>query len=162
LSQFKFIDLTLIIKTNQKSTEGNQMSERVIVFQDKSFQTSFKAADPNDETSDDVTPVHHLHDLTPYGMLLASVGACTAIVVNSYANHHNIPLKAISVDASYDRVFADDCDDCDESNLYKEIIREKIEFEGNLEPNQIKRLHQVAKACSIRRLLENGIHVETD
>jgi putative redox protein len=161
-AHLSFSSRPLIIITNQKSIEGDQMSERVVVFQDKSFQTSFKAADPNDETSDEVTPVHHLHDLTPYGMLLASVGACTAIVVNSYANHHNIPLTAISVDASYDRVFADDCDDCDERNLYEEFIREEIQFEGNLEPKQVKRLHQVAKACSIRRLLENGIHVETN
>lgn len=138
------------------------MSERVIVFQDRSFQTSFKAADPNDESSNQVDHVHHLHDLTPYGMLLASVGACTAIVVNSYANHHNIPLKAVSVDAAYDRVFAEDCDDCDEDNIYEEIIRENVKFEGDLNPDQLKRLHQVAKACSIRRLLENGIRVESE
>jgi len=138
------------------------MSERVVVYQDKSFRTEFKAGDPNDEGSQAVEPVMHLHELTPYGMLLASVSACTAIVVNSYARNHNIPLKGVTVDAAYDRVFRDDCEDCNGSNAYEEIIRESVEFEGELDEKSLKRLHQVAKACSVRRLLENGIKVETN
>jgi putative redox protein len=138
------------------------MTERVIVTQDRSFRTDFKAADPHEEDSDHVENVVHLHELTPYGMLLASVGSCTAIVVNSYARNHHIPLKAVSVNASYDRVFAEDCDDCDPDKEYEEIIRESVDFEGDLDEKQLKRLHQVAKACSVRRLLESGIRVETE
>jgi uncharacterized OsmC-like protein len=138
------------------------MSERVVVYQDRSFRTQYKAADPHEEESDQVENILHLHELTPYGMLLASVGSCTAIVVNSYARNHNIPLKGITVDASYDRVFAEDCDDCEENNDYEEIIREKVKFEGELDKSQLQRLHQVAKACSVRRLLENGIRVKTE
>jgi putative redox protein len=138
------------------------MSERVVVYQDKSFRTVFKAADPHDEDTEHVENVVHLHDLTPYGMLLASVAACTAIVVNSYAQNHNIPLKGVTVDTSYDRAFIDDCDDCDEDNVYEEIIQEKLNFEGDLDEKQLKRLHQVARACSIRRLLESGIRVESE
>jgi len=137
------------------------MSERVVVYQDKSFRTEFKAGDPNDEESQSVETVMHLHELTPYGMLLASVSACTAIVVNSYARNHSIPLKGVTVDATYDRVFRDDCEDCEGSNAYEEIIRESIEFEGDLDEKSLKRLHQVAKACSVRRLLESGIKVES-
>jgi uncharacterized OsmC-like protein len=137
------------------------LSERVVVYQDKSFRTEFKASDPHDESADELETVMHLHELTPYGMLLASVAACTAIVVNSYARHHNIPLRAVTVDSSYDRVFMDDCEDCEENNDYEEIITEKIKFEGDLDEKTLKRLHQVAKACSVRRLLESGIRVET-
>ena len=137
------------------------MAERVIVYQDKSFRTTYRASDPNDEDTERVDNVIHLHNLTPYGMLLASVGSCTAIVVNAYARNHRIPLKGVTVDATYDRVFAEDCDDCDPNNAYEEIIKEKIHFEGELDENHLKRLHQVAKACSVRRLLENGIRVET-
>ena len=137
------------------------MSERIVVYQDKSFRTEFKAGDPNDEESQSVETVMHLHELTPYGLLLASVSACTAIVVNSYARNHDIPLKAVTVDAAYDRVFMDDCDDCDESDSYEEIIRESVEFHGDLDDKSLRRLHQVAKACSVRRLLESGIRDET-
>ena len=138
------------------------MSERVVVYQDKSFRTDFKSADPHDEDSDVVENVMHLHNLTPYGMLLASVAACTAIVVNSYARNHDIPLKGVTVDARFDRNFAEDCDDCDEKNEYEEVIKESLNFEGDLDQNQLKRLHQVAKACSIKRLLENGIPIQTE
>lgn len=137
------------------------MSERVVVYQDKSFRTDFKASDPHDDTVDELETVMHLHELTPYGMLLASVAACTAIVVNSYAKNHNIPLRAVTVDSSYDRVFMDDCEDCEGNNDYEEIITEKIEFEGDLDEKTLKRLHQVARACSVRRLLESGIRVIT-
>ena len=138
------------------------MSERVVVYQDKSFRTGFRASDPNEEDNNDLQTVMHLHNLTPYGMLLASLGTCTAIVVNSYASNHGIPLKGISVDTSYDRVFADDCEDCDIENEYEEVIREHVDFEGYLDDSQLKRLHQVAKACSVRRLLESGIKVISD
>lgn len=137
------------------------MSERVVIYQDKSFRTEFKAANPHDETTENLDVVMHLHNLTPYGMLLASVASCTAIVVNSYAQNHNIPLKGVTVDTQYDRIFADDCDDCDENNQYEEVIREGLHFEGDLDSKQLARLHQVAKACSVRRLLESGIQVIT-
>jgi len=138
------------------------MSERVVVYQDKSFRTEFRAADPHDEGSQDLESVMHLHNLTPYGMLLASVGSCTAIVVNTYARNHNIPLKGITIDASYDRVFAEDCDNCDENTQYEEIIREELTFEGDLSQKNLDRLHQVARACSIRRMLESGIQIKSE
>jgi len=134
----------------------------VVVYQDKSFRTEYQAADPNDEDSQSVEPVMHLHNLTPYGLILASIGACTAIVVNTYARNHDIPLKGIRVDASYTRVFIEDCEDCDENKQYQEVIREKIDFEGDLDSIQTQRLHQVAKACSVRRMLENGIDVQSE
>jgi len=117
------------------------MSERVVVYQDKSFRTEFRATDPNDKDTQDLEAVMHLHNLTPYGMLLASVGSCTAIVVNTYARNHDFPLKSIAVDASYDRVFAEDCDNCDEDTVYEEIIKEKLNFEGDLSESEMDRLH---------------------
>jgi len=59
-------------------------------------------------------------------------------------------------------VFVEDCDDYDEENVYGEVIKESLNFEGDLNEKQLKRLHQVAKACSIRGLLENGIQVQTE
>ena len=138
------------------------MSERVVVYQDKSFRTDFRAADPNEEDTSELETVMHLHNLTPYGMLLASLGTCTAIVVNTYARNHGIPLRGITVDSTYERVFADDCEDCDMDNNYEEVIHEHVDFEGNLDDSQLKRLHQVAKACSVRRMLERGIRVVED
>lgn len=138
------------------------MAERVVVYQDKTYRTDFRAADPAEDDTSVVEPVMHLHNLTPYGMLLASLGACTAIVLNTYAHNHGIPLRGVTVDTSFARVFADDCEDCEIDDTYEEVINEKVDFEGELDESQLRRLHRVAKACSIRRLLENGIRVISD
>jgi uncharacterized OsmC-like protein len=138
------------------------MAERVVVYQDKSFRTDFRASDPADEDASEVNTVMHLHNLSPYGMLLASLAACTTIVVNTYASHHDIPLRGVTVDVTYDRAFVDDCEDCDLDSQYEEVIKKQVNFEGDLDDAQLKRLHQVAKACSVRRLLEKGIQIVDD
>lgn len=138
------------------------MAERVVVYQDRSFRTQYKAADPQEGDTDVVDNVMHLHNLTPYGMLLASLGTCTAIVVNTYARNHDIPLRGVTVDVDYGRVYAEDCDDCEMDTKYEEVIRKQISFEGELESAQIDRLHQVAKACSVSKMLANGIRIESE
>lgn len=138
------------------------MAERVVVYQDRSFRTQYKAADPQEGDTDVVDNVMHLHNLTPYGMLLASLGTCTAIVVNTYARNHDIPLRGVTVDVDYGRVYAEDCDDCEMDTKYEEVIRKQISFEGELETAQIDRLHQVAEACSVSKMLANGIRIESE
>lgn len=138
------------------------MAERVVVVQDQNFQTGFSASDPHGEATDSLSSVSQLHELTPYGMLLASLGACTAIVLNTYAHHHDLSLTRVTADCRYDRVFADDCEDCEGNNTYEEVIREHLTLEGDLTDQERTRLHQVAKACSIRRMLESGIQVHSD
>lgn len=138
------------------------MAERVVVYQDRSFRTQYKAADPQEDDTDVVDNVMHLHNLTPYGMLLASLGTCTAIIVNTYARNHDIPLRGVTVDVDYDRVYAEDCDDCEMDTKYEEVIRKQISFEGELETAQIDRLHQVAEACSVSKMLANGIRIESE
>lgn len=138
------------------------MAERVVVYQDRSFRTQYKAADPQEDDTDVVDNVMHLHNLTPYGMLLASLGTCTAIIVNTYARNHDIPLRGLTVDVDYDRVYAEDCDDCEMDTKYEEVIRKQISFEGELETAQIDRLHRVAEACSVSKMLANGIRIESE
>ena len=84
------------------------MSERVIVTQDKNFQTHFLAQNPENEDHEELQDIFHIHELTPYGMLLASLAACTAIVVTAYAPHPALPLDAIRVAANSARVIAED------------------------------------------------------
>jgi uncharacterized OsmC-like protein len=37
-----------------------------------------------------------------------------------------------------------------------------LTLEGDLDEKQQKQLHQVAKACSVRRMVEAGIRIESD
>ena len=49
---------------------------------------------------------------TPYDLLLASLGACTAMTLRLYAAHKGWPLAEVSVELRHDRVHADDSRDC--------------------------------------------------
>ena len=138
------------------------MSERIVCYQNNQFQTGFKAAESEDDQPAKLRDVAHIQELTPHGLLLASLASCTAIVLNAFSQNHNIPLQSVTIDCEYDKVPAEDCKNCDESAQNEQIIREKMEFEGDLTDEQRKILHQVAKACSIRRMIEAGIQVESE
>jgi uncharacterized OsmC-like protein len=134
------------------------LTEKVKVRQNADFETGFWAVDPETDT-DQFQPVQHIYDLTPYGMLLASLGSCTAIVLNTYARHHDVGLEEVELELTYARVFADDCENCEEIEKYEEQIQEEIRLSGDLTPDQHGRLIHIAHQCSIHKMLESGIEI---
>jgi putative redox protein len=137
------------------------MGERVIVRQDSDFMTEILAVDPHDPDSDAFVEVYHVHQLTPYGMLMASLGSCTAIVLHTYAQHHGIDLDEVELRLDYDRIFAEDCAECEMIEDYKEHIDEEISFVGDLTDRDRKRLYAVARHCPIHKILTHGMEVES-
>ena len=121
------------------------MTEKVIIRQNSRFETEFQATDPEVEGAGEFFDVSGLHELTPYGMLLSSLGGCTAIVVNTYANNHGIPLDAVEIRLEYRRNFKEDCINCETIDRYEDIIQEEIRFEGRLSEEQIEKLRPKSK-----------------
>lgn len=137
------------------------MGERVVVRQDRDFITTVLAADPHELASEELQEVHHLHQLTPYGMLMTSLASCTGIVLHTYAQHHGIELDEVSFDLHYDRVFAEDCADCEDIEAYKEQIEEAISLSGNLTDRDRDRLYAVSHHCPIHKILISGMEVDS-
>ena len=137
------------------------MGERVIVRQDSDFMTEFLAVDPHDPQSDEYVEVHHVHQLTPYGMLMTSLGSCTAIVLHTYAQHHGLDLEEVELRLEYDRIFAEDCADCEMIGEYQEQIQEAISFKGDLSERDRTRLHAVSKHCPIHKILMQGTKLDS-
>lgn len=137
------------------------MPEHVVVNQKSSFEISFRAADPEGPEGAEPEHVHHIHELTPYGMMLASLGACTTIVLHTYAHHHGVDLDEVEISLRYERVFAEDCEDCEEIERYEEKIREDVRFAGDFEEKMRDRLFHVAKQCSIHKMFERGVKIES-
>ena len=137
------------------------MGEKVIVRQNAHFETEILALDPHDPDASEFQPVGHLHQLTPYGMLLASLGSCTAIVLHTYAQHHGVHLHDVELRLEYDRVYADDCADCEAINEYREQIEEEIALIGELTVDDKERLFRVSRQCPIHKMLINGIQVHS-
>lgn len=137
------------------------MAERVIVRQDKDFKTIFLAADPEDHKSLHFETIENIHQLTPYGMLLCSLASCTAIVLHTYAQNHDIPLQEVEMNMEYQRVFRDDCEDCDENKEFSEEISEKILLKGDLSGIQREKLLRIAHFCPIYKMVEEGVRIKT-
>ncbi len=137
------------------------MSEKIIVRQNKDYQIEYKSVRPDQPDRGDYDPVHALHEVTPYGMLLISLASCTSQVVLSYASHHGLNLEAVEFQVDYDRIYKDDCDNCEQIDRYDEIISERITFEGNLTKNEQDKLFKIAHHCPIEKILRSGIRVES-
>ncbi|MDK2980645.1 MAG: putative redox protein [Chloroflexota bacterium] len=137
------------------------MAEKVVIRQDNQFRTLFLSADPEDIHSETLEVLEDIHQLTPYGMLLSSLGSCTALVLHTYAQNHDIALSEVEISLEYQRVFREDCEDCDEDSSYDEEIHETLAFKGELSAAEREKLKRVAHYCPIYKMLQKGIRVKT-
>jgi len=98
---------------------------------------------------------------TPYDLLLASLGACTAITLRMYATRKGWPLEDVEVSLSHDRIHAEDCADCEAETGMVDRIDRDIRIIGDLDREQRQRLLQIADACPVHKTLSNEIHIVT-
>ena len=137
------------------------MAERVILRQNDSFEVEVLASSPHEEDSQALQRVEHLHNLTPYGMLLTSLGSCTAILLHSYAQNRGLKLHEVELRLSYARDFKQDCDNCEGEDQYDERIDLEIKLSGELSEQERERLFLVSRQCPIHKILKGGIRVHT-
>jgi putative redox protein len=90
-------------------------------------------------------------------MMLASLGACTAILLHSYAGNHGVRLEQVEIRSSYDRVFAADCERCEQIGEYTEQIEAIVGFTGHLTDAERNKLFLIARHCPIHKILHDGI-----
>jgi uncharacterized OsmC-like protein len=137
------------------------MGEKVIVRQKSNYDTEILGPDPNDPESQKLHSVRNIYDLTPYGMLLASLGSCTAVLLNSYAQNHGLDLHKVELTLGYERNFKKDCQNCEETEQYEEEINQEISFIGNLTGKEREKLFLISHHCPIHKMLKRGIKVNT-
>lgn len=115
-------------------------------------QFDWPADEPPEANGTDTGP-------TPYELLLGGLAACIAITLRLYANHKGIELAGVDVALEFDRVHADDCEDCDErADGVIERIQSSVTVHGTFDDAQRKRLTQVAQRCPVHKTLANGVH----
>lgn len=97
---------------------------------------------------------------TPYEILLGSLAACTGLTLRLYADHKGIDLDGVNVTLEFDRIHADDCQQCDErTDGWIERIQTQVEILGTFDEAQKKRLAQVAARCPIHKTLTRGVEI---
>ena len=99
----------------------------------------------------------------PYSLLLSSLAACTIMTVQLYARRKNWPLEDVELSLSTHKVHAKDCEDCEsDPNARVDIIDSQISFKGDLAPDQIDRLTDIASKCPVHRTLTSETVIRTE
>jgi putative redox protein len=98
---------------------------------------------------------------TPYDLLLAALGACTAMTLRMYADRTGLPLHRTTVRLRHDRVHAKDCAQTEQNTGKLSRIRREIDIEGPLNDQERQRLVEIADRCPVHRTLSSEIVFET-
>lgn len=88
---------------------------------------------------------------SPYDLLGAALGACTAMTCRLYADRKGWPLDKVSVEVTHTARTAKAKD---------QFVRE-IGLEGELDADQTARLIEIAEKCPVHRTLTEGAEVTT-
>ena len=95
----------------------------------------------------------------PYDYLMASLGACTSMMVGLQARKKRWPLEDISVSLRHSRIHSNDCAECVTKDAMIDRIDVGIELTGPLTPEQRSELMNTAATCPIHQALKGEIHV---
>ncbi len=97
----------------------------------------------------------------PYALLLASLGACTAMTLRMYADRKQLPLQGVTVTLRHAKIHAADCADCETREGKLDRIERDLELSGPLDDAARSRLLEIADKCPVHRTLQSEIRVVT-
>lgn len=89
---------------------------------------------------------------TPYDLLCAALGACTAMTLRLYARRKTWPLTSVRVRVGHMR---------SQTATPADTFVRTIEVEGDLGAEERARLVEIAGRCPVHRTLERGSRVDT-
>jgi putative redox protein len=90
---------------------------------------------------------------SPFGLLLSSLGACTAITLRMYVERKGWPLKAIHVVLAFRWE--------GEGAARTPHIDRELKLDGSLDAEQRARCAEIAEKTPVTRALKSGIAIRT-
>jgi uncharacterized OsmC-like protein len=97
----------------------------------------------------------------PYELLLAALGACTAMTLRLYAERKSLRLDRVTVRLRHAKIYAADCATCETKEGKVDRIEREIELSGALEAHERARLIEIADICPIHRTLTSEVEIAT-
>lgn len=96
---------------------------------------------------------------TPYDFLSTALAACTAMTVQMYARRKEWKLENVTVHINHSREHATDCLQCEDEKSRIDTFRKLLSFEGDLSPDQTRRLMEIADRCPVHRTLTGSVNI---
>jgi uncharacterized OsmC-like protein/alpha-beta hydrolase superfamily lysophospholipase len=97
----------------------------------------------------------------PYDLLLAALGACTAMTLRLYAERKALPLDQVTVRLRHAKIHAADCETCETKDGMIDRIERGIVLAGVLDQEQRARLLEIADKCPVHRTLTSEVDIRT-
>ncbi len=98
---------------------------------------------------------------TPYDLLLAALGTCTAMTLRMYADRKEWPLDGVRVRLNHRHIHALDEQQVEDGDPRTELIARVLELTGPLTPEMRRRLSEIADRCPVHRTLTAGVRITT-
>jgi len=98
---------------------------------------------------------------SPYDLILAALGACTAMTMRLYAAHKGLPLERVSVALHHQKIHAADCADCETKEGKIDRVERVISVEGPLDDDAKAKLLEIANRCPVHRTLNAEVSIPT-
>ena len=86
----------------------------------------------------------------PYDLLLAGLGACSAITLQMYAERKQLTLRSLEIELSFHR----------EGD--KGVIRRVVHLDADLTPEQRARFADIIERTPVTLTLKNGSEIRTE
>lgn len=116
----------------------------------------FVADEPRSYGGDDTGP-------TPYDLLLAALGTCTAMTMKLYADQKGWPFEGVRIHLTHDRDHAEDCGHMLEEDAKVQALNRVITVLGDaLTDEQHAKIIAIADKCPVHRTLEGHLHIHTE
>ncbi len=115
----------------------------------------FVADEPTSYGGDDTGP-------TPYDLLNAALGTCTAMTMKMYADRKQWPFEGARIHVTHERDHKHDCEQALDNDVQLQALNRRIEILGEeLSDEQRAKLIEIADKCPVHRTLEGHLHIHT-
>ena len=143
-----------------EDTELLEEPSRIIARNERGYRTTISADGHTIISDEPLSGGGSDQGPDPYSLLVAALGACTAITLRMYAERKGWPLEDVIVHLQHNRSHAADDRICEDAPVRLDEIELHIEVTGVLTAEQRARMVEIAERCPVHRTLDAGVRIK--